>query len=132
MTERTNDANHAGPEQTFRDFLAAGRFMLQRSRSTGEYLYYARVAAPGSGERDLEWVEASGRGTVYATTVVRQRPEKGGDYNVALIDLEEGPRMMSRVCDVAPADVRIGMAVDARIDREDSEPLVVFKPAQAR
>ncbi|MDW8445181.1 MAG: zinc ribbon domain-containing protein [Acetobacteraceae bacterium] len=65
---------NAGPEAQFRAFLAEGRLMLQRSRSTGRYVFFPRVAAPGTGERDLEWVEASGLGTVYATTVTRQRP----------------------------------------------------------
>lgn len=60
----------AGPEAEFRTFLQAGRFMIQRSRSTGEHVFYPRVAAPG-GEQYLEWVEASGRGTVHAITVNR-------------------------------------------------------------
>ena len=106
-----------GPDAAFRAFLAEGRFMIQRSRSTGAYVFYPRVALPGSGETDLEWVEASGAGTVYSTTVVRNRPEKGGDYNVALIDLAEGPRMMSRVVDIDPAEVKGGTAArDHRVD----------------
>ena len=103
--------------------------MIQRSRSTGAYVFYPRVAAPGSGETDLEWVEASGDGTVYSTTVVRNRPEKGGDYNVALIDLAEGPRMMSRVIDIDPGDVKIGMPVEARIEELDGAPQVLFAPS---
>jgi uncharacterized OB-fold protein len=86
------------------------------------------VIAPGSGEADLEWVEASGQGTVYATTVTRRRPEQGGDYNVALIDLAEGPRMMSRVVDIDPAEVKIGMKVKARIGELNGAPAVLFEP----
>ena len=74
-------------------------------------------------------MEASGTGTVYATTVVRQRPEKGGSYNVALIDLAEGPRLMSTVMGVEPEAVRIGMPVRARIDTTGEEPLLVFEPS---
>ncbi len=103
--------------------------MIQRSASTGEHVFYPRVLNPGTGEADLEWVEASGEGTVYATTVTRRRPEKGGDYNVALIDLAEGPRMMSRVVGVEPEDVRIGMKVRAKIDELNGAPAVVFEPA---
>lgn len=73
----------------------------------------------------LEWVTASGRGTVHAATVVRQRD---GSYNVSLIDLAEGPRMMSRVEGLAPEAVRIGMRVAARIIA-GPEPFVVFVPA---
>ena len=67
----------------------------------------------------------SGGGTVYSTTVVRRKSADGGDYNVCLVDLAEGPRMMSRVVNVPPAEVKIGMAVRARI----TEGLVEFTPA---
>lgn len=117
-----------GPEQEFQAFLAEGKFMIQRSASTGEHVFYPRALAPGSGAADLEWVEASGDGTVYSTTVVRQRPEKGGDYNVALIDLAEGPRLMSRVVGVAPEEVQIGMAVRAKVGDIDGTPAVLFEP----
>jgi hypothetical protein len=118
-----------GPEAMFRTHLAEGRFMIQRSASTGAHVFYPRVVAPGTGEADLEWVEASGEGTVHATTVTRRRPEQGGDYNVALIDLAEGPRMMSRVVGIAPGDVKIGMKVTAKIEQLNGAPAVLFEPA---
>lgn len=121
-----------GPEAQFRAFLSEGRLMLQRSRTTGRFVFFPRIAMPGSGERDLEWVEASGLGTVYATTVTRQRPNPDGssaDYNIALIDLDEGVRMMSRVEGIPPTEVRIGMRVKARIVTIDGAPQVVFDPA---
>ncbi len=118
-----------GPEAVFREHLAQGRFMIQRSASTGKYVFYPRVVAPGTGEADLEWVEASGEGTVYATTVTRRRPEQGGDYNVALIDLAEGPRMMSRVVGIDPGVVTIGMKVRARVRELNGAPAIVFEPA---
>lgn len=118
-----------GPEATFRSYLVEGRFMIQRSASTGEHVFYPRVLNPGSGEADLEWVEASGEGTVYATTVTRRRAEQGGDYNVALIDLKEGPRMMSRVVGIAPDRVTIGMKVRAKIAELNGAAAVLFEPA---
>ncbi|MGF1502831.1 MAG: Zn-ribbon domain-containing OB-fold protein [Paracoccaceae bacterium] len=119
-----------GPEARFRAFLAEGRFMIQRSASTGAFVFYPRVAVPGSGATDLDWVEASGLGTVHATTVTRQRPEKGGDYNIALVDLDEGPRMMARVDGLPPEEVRIGLRVRARIGEAGGIPAVVFIPAE--
>ena len=86
------------------------------------------MAEPATGSRDLEWVEASGEGVVYSTTVMRKRPPQPS-YNVALIDLAEGPRMMSRVQGVDPEAVTIGMRVKARIADGDGAPLVVFDPA---
>ena len=118
-----------GPERRYLDYIAEGKFMIQRSKSTGAYVHYPRTLNPGTGEADLEWVEASGEGTVYATTVNRQRPEKGGDYNIALIDLKEGPRMMSKVVGIEPTEVKIGMKVRAKIDKIGDTDAVVFEPA---
>lgn len=118
------------PEAQYRAFLAEGRFMIQRATGSGRHVFYPRVAEPGTGDTALEWVEASGEGTVYASSVVRKRPPTPS-YNVALIDLAEGPRMMSRVVGIEPDAVRIGMAVRARIIDEDGAPLVVFEPADA-
>lgn len=116
------------PETQYMDFLKSGRFMIQRSRASGAYVFYPRIAAPVTGASDLEWVEASGRGVVYSTTTVRKKPPTP-NYNVALIDLEEGPRMMSRVEGVEPEEVRIGMQVKARIDTAGEIPAVIFYPA---
>lgn len=116
------------PEQEFLAYLEQGEFMLQRSRSSGNFLFYPRVAEPGTGAMNLEWVKASGAGKVYSTTVIRQKPPKT-DYNLALIDLAEGPRMMSRVQNIPPDQVKIGMSVRALVIREDGRPLVVFEPA---
>ncbi len=117
------------PERDYQRHLEEGRFMLQRSRSSGRFVYYPRVAEPRTGATDLEWVEVSGLGTVYATSVMRQR-DPAANYNVALIDLAEGVRMMSRVEGVPPDQVRIGMAVRARIAREADGALVVFDPVE--
>lgn len=116
------------PESDYQRHLSEGRFMLQRSRQSGAYVFYPRVAEPGSGRTDLEWVQASGRGVVYSTTVVRQRPPTP-HYNVALIDLAEGVRMMSRVEGVEPDAVTIGQAVQAKIVRDASDvAVVIFEP----
>lgn len=102
--------------------------MLLRCKDSGRFIFYPRVAEPVTGSTHLEWVAASGRGRVYSTTVIRQKPPTPS-YNVSLVDLEEGPRMMTRVEGVAPDAVRIGMSVQARIIRENDLPMVVFEPA---
>lgn len=118
------------PEQQYQEFLAQGKFMLLRARASGRYIFYPRVAEPLTGDTDLEWVAASGLGQVYSVTVVHKRPPEQ-DYNVALIDLQEGPRMMSRVEGIAPGDVRIGMAVRAKVIQHEDQPLLVFEPVKA-
>ena len=119
--------NELQPERQYLEFLSQGRFMIQRSRTSGDYIFYPRVAEPQTGSTDLEWVEPSGLGTVYSTTVVRMKPP-APSYNVALIELAEGVRMMSRVEGVAPEAVRIGMQVKAKVVRQDDQPIVVFEP----
>ena len=55
-----------GPEQQFKNYLSEGKFMIQRCKSLDRFFFHPRVAFPGTGERDLEWVEASGIGTAAA------------------------------------------------------------------
>ena len=121
----TTDAIH--PDREYLAFLAQGRFMLQRRRDGGTPFYYPRVAEPGTGSTDLEWIEATGRGTVHATTTVRVRPPQA-DYNVSIIELDEGPRMLSRVEGVEAPDVAIGMRVMARIIPFEDQHAVIFVP----
>ena len=126
---RTNDFE-TGPSAQFFKYLQQGEFRLQRSMSTGEYTFYPRVLIPRSGVTDLEWVLASGRGSVYSCTRVPRKPERGGDYVVAIVELAEGPRMMTNIEGAEAADVHIGMDVNATIEDQQSErPRVVFKPA---
>jgi uncharacterized OB-fold protein len=117
-----------GPEARYLAFLAEGRFMVQRAVKSGRYVFHPRVAEPGTGDTDLEWVEPSGLGTVYSTTTVFPRPP-ARPYNVTVVDLDEGPRMLSRVVETDPEAVSIGMRVKAYVGDEDGTPLVLFRPA---
>ena len=53
-------------------------------------------------------------------------PEKGGDFNISLITLQEGPRMMAKIEGVAPDQVVIGQKVKARISSLKGEPAIIF------
>src|SRR6185312_10944329 len=111
-----DDFSGPGPAAIYRDNLVAGTFALQICTACGDKAVFPpRAICPHCGGTALSWQDASGAGTVYATTVVRDRAEKGGDRNIALIDLAEGARLMSRVEGLAPDAVKIGMAVKARI-----------------
>ena len=124
----------AEPEAEWRRHLADGRFMIQRSVSTGRHVFYPRVCAPGDGVQDLEWVPVSGDGIIHAVTVVRKK-DPADSYNVALVELAEGPRLMSRIDEAALDAIRIGMKVRAKILPEGEataagpRPLLVFVPA---
>jgi len=115
----------SGPEKQYLDQLAAGRFEIQRCAACARHVFYPRVLCPHCGSDRLGWVTPSGRGTVYSTTIVRRKPVDGGDYNIVLVDLDEGVRLLSRVAGIAPDQVKIGMPVKARI----AEGLVEFTPA---
>ena len=108
-----------GPDREFQNHLGRGEFRLQQCQGCNEYIFYPRVLCPHCGGFDLQWQLVSGEGVVYSSTVVRRREEKGGPYNVAIIELAEGPRMMSRVEGVPADQVAIGSAVKARVATEE-------------
>ena len=117
------------PLATYLAHLERGELGYQFSPSTGGAVFYPRVIAPKTGKADLEWRVSKGTGTVHATTVVH--PQQGAPYNVALIDVDEGFRMMSRVEDIAPTEVKIGLRVKFRVHKAegDEPPYPVFTPA---
>jgi uncharacterized OB-fold protein len=106
--------------------LDAGRFLIQHCASCAKHIYFPREVCPHCGSDALELVAPKGTGTVYAVTTVRRKGEDGGDYNVSLIDLDEGVRLMSRVDSVAPQDVNIGQRVQARVAVSDGRGIVLF------
>ena len=118
------------PLATYLAHLERGELGYQFSPSTGGAVFYPRVIAPKTGKADLEWRVSKGMGTVHATTVVH--PQQGAPYNVALIDVDEGFRMMSRVEDIAPTEVKIGLRVKFRVHKAegDEPPYPVFTPAE--
>jgi uncharacterized OB-fold protein len=128
---QSNARAAVGPEQVYLDGLAAGRFEIQRCAGCGQAVFYPRCVCPHCGGTALDWFAPSGKGVVYATTTVHRKPEQGGDYNVCLVDLQEGVRMMSRVAEIAPGHVRIGMRVSARIVGDGEAAKVVFVPMGA-
>lgn len=116
-----------GPEAIWREALGQGRLLLQRARDSGTVFFPPRLAEPGTGDTDLEWIEAAGLGTIYSVTLVSRKPPEP-PYNVVLVDLDEGARMMSRVDGIPAEDVHIGMRVRARIVNENDMPLLIFEP----
>lgn len=118
------------PLATYLAHLKRGELGYQFSPSLGQAVFYPRVIAPRTGAADLEWRVSKGLATVHATTVVH--PQQGDAYNVCLVDVDEGFRMMSRVEEIAPEAVRIGMRVRFRVHTPegDEDPYPVFTPAE--
>ena len=115
-----------GPDATYAAHLAEGRFMIQKCGRCSAHIFYPRLLCTQCGATELVFVPASGQGVVYSTTVQHRRPEQGGDQNLALVDLAEGPRMMTRIDGVPPGEVRPGMLVQALIVEEAERRFVVF------
>ncbi|MDI9332150.1 MAG: OB-fold domain-containing protein [Alphaproteobacteria bacterium] len=115
-----------GVQAHYQEALAQGRFLIQHCDGCGRAVHYPREVCPHCGSEQLRFQPALGTGTVYAVTTVRRKPEAGGDLNVSLIDLDEGPRLMSRVVNLPPDQVRIGQRVRARVQTEPGPPLLVF------
>ena len=118
------------PLAIYIEHLEKTELAYQFSPSANAAVFYPRMIAPKTGAADLEWRVSQGVGTVHATTVVH--PQQGVPYNVALIDMDEGFRLMSRVEDIAPTAVKIGMRVKFRVHPKDGDepPYPVFTPAE--
>jgi uncharacterized OB-fold protein len=118
------------PLATYLEHLEKGELAYQFSPEADAPVFYPRVICPFTGSDNLQWRISNGMGTVHATTVVY--PQKGAPYNVALIDVDEGFRVMSRVEDIPPLDVRIGLRVRFRVHppEGDEPPYPVFTPAE--
>ena len=126
MQDTTPRNASAGVEARYQASLDAGRFQIQRCNDCRQHVFFPRQICPHCGSINLDWIAPSGSGTVYSTSVVRRKPEAGGEYNVALIDLDEQVRMMSRVEGIAPAEVKIGMRVQAQVIQIEGRGVVVF------
>lgn len=118
------------PGAIFRNGLANEEILLPKCDGCGRYHFFPRVVCPHCHCHAISWHRASGKGRVHTTTVVRRKPERGGDYNVCMVELEEGVRMMSRVDGITPDKVKIDMAVSAFVADADGTPAVFFKPAE--
>jgi uncharacterized protein len=121
-------SQHTAPDTVFREGLAMGELRFQRCGECAHAVFQPRVLCPGCGSDSLQWERSVGRGTVYSTTAVRGRHSV---HNVALIDLDEGFRMMSRVEDVAPDQVVIGSRVVFAVVEEEGTPVAVFRRGEA-
>lgn len=109
------------------------RLALQRCGGCQTYVFYPRPFCPACGSSDLAWTDVSGRGTVYSYTVARRPTARAFEadvpYVIAIIELDEGPRMISNVVGCTPEEVRCGMRVEAVFEDASEEiTLVKFRP----
>ena len=122
------------PLKAYEDALDNGQIIYQTCGDCRHVAFYPRLVCPECGSANIEYRPSAGKGEVYTRTVVHSR---GRDpYNVVLIDMDEGFRIMSTVEDVPNDDVQIGMRVELKTvyPVEDANakagrlPKHVFKP----
>lgn len=93
--------------------IAAGKLLLQRDPKTGKAQFYPRAHVLGALDREPEWFEASGRGTLYTYTVVKRSIHRefadATPFTLAIVQLEEGPRMTSWIVDVPEEELACDM-----------------------
>jgi uncharacterized OB-fold protein len=125
------------PTAVTRPFWEAARehrLLIQRSKKSGRHVFYPRAVSPFGPDDELEWVEATGRGTVYSYTVARRptAPQWANDapYVIAIVELEEGVHLTTNIVGCEPGAVRVGMPVVVAFDDVTPEvTLVKFRPA---
>lgn len=105
----------SGPEEAYQRALDAGRLIIQRCGECDRSVFYPRTVCPHCGGNRLAWFSPAGDGHVYSTTTVRRSQEHGGDYNVCIVELADGVRMMSTLRGVTPEQVVIGMKVRTKV-----------------
>nr|WP_281363977.1 Zn-ribbon domain-containing OB-fold protein [Microbacterium immunditiarum] len=95
--------------------VAEGRLLIETCTTCGHAYLYPRRMCPSCWSPEVQLVEVSGRGTVYTSAIVRMNdlsPFKDWvPYALAMVELEEGQRLMTNVVGIAPEEVRIGMPV---------------------
>jgi uncharacterized OB-fold protein len=111
-----------------------GRLLIKRCGDCGKAHFYPRIFCPFCWSENVAWEEASGRATLYTWSVVYSNdlppfPDKV-PYAAAIVDLEEGPRMMTRVVGAEFDALRVGMPLEVTFEQETDEiTLPVFTPA---
>ncbi len=125
----TGDESKAGlsvPAQEARYFesLAKGVFEIPFCVNCERWHFFPRTCCPHCDSEHLEWRRPSGDATIYSTTTVHK--PNGERYAVCLVDLAEGPRMMSTIVQADPDRVRIGQVLRSTIEVRDDGPLLAF------
>lgn len=111
-----------------------GELLIQRCNACGRAFFYPRSACPNCSSADVDWIRASGRARLH-TYVINHRPAAGFEddapYAIAVVELEEGPRMMTNIVGVpnTPEHLELDMPLEVRFDARGEQMVPVFTPA---
>jgi uncharacterized OB-fold protein len=117
--------------------LKRGELRIQRCRDCGKAYFFPRPFCPQCSSKDVEWFTASGRGRLYSYIIVHRGARGFEDwtpYVIAVVQLDEGPRMMTNIVGVEPTpeNLPVDMPVEVTFERQsDDITLPLFRPAGA-
>ena len=121
--------------QFFWDGLREHRLLIQRCRGCDVLRHPPRPMCPRCNSLEWDAIDASGRGSVFSFVMPQHPPYPWFEYPyiVVLVDLEEGVRFVSNLCEIEPDDVTIGMDVELFFELfDDGLVLPQFRPAVKR
>jgi uncharacterized OB-fold protein len=123
-----------GLDIEFFEHCAKGRLCFQRCRSCGQWRHIPRLMCAACGSPEWEWSQSSGRGRIFSWTVTHQamHPAFAADvpYVVALVELEEGVRMVTGLRGIEPAELALDLPVVVSFeDAGEGVLLPYFRPA---
>lgn len=125
---------HPSPESApFWEACRNGELRLQRCQSCGRYWFPPGVFCPECWSPDWSWERTRGAGTIHSFVVFRRayhpHPAFQPPYVVAVVELAEGPHLVTRLTEIDPEDVRVGQAVEAVfVPAGDGWSLPLFRP----
>ena len=117
--------------QPFWDAIKRHQLLLPKCKACGQLHYFPRPFCPHCFSWDLEWVRCSGKGKLYSY-VINHRPAPGFEeeapYVIAVVELDEGPRMLSNLIDIEPTPEAIQVDMPVEILFQDvNEEMSMFK-----
>lgn len=121
--------------QEFWDHCNRDELWLQRCRRCESHYYFPRPVCPSCGTTDVVWTRVSGRASLYSY-VINARPAPGFEdrvpYAIAVVELEEGPRMMTNIVgiDNTPENLVLDMALEVAFEDRGGQRVPVFAPTE--
>ncbi|MBI2765137.1 MAG: OB-fold domain-containing protein [Chloroflexi bacterium] len=115
----------------FFDGAMLGKLMLMKCADCGAMRIPSRQHCDVCLSANTDWVEASGRGVVRTFGVMHRQyhPAFTVPYNLAFVELEEGPRIVTNIVGIGDADIRVGMPVVVDWERHEDVAVPNFRPA---
>jgi hypothetical protein len=134
MTEVKPSKPAPEPDDASRPFFEGaleGKLMLMRCDDCGAWRLPSRAHCDVCLSERFSWRQSSGRGVVRTFGIMHQRYHPGFDYpyNLATVDLDEGPRIVTNIVELGDAELRVGLPVVVTWERLEDVALPKFRPA---